>query len=90
MARNVIHLGVSLISLIVGCAKNQSQKNVCQIDGQPPQWVGQKNGKSCEFFHYSDIERHPHSAGPIANKAGLGSRTRCPTVRLKTNPSELR
>jgi len=62
MAEKVIFLVTLLISLAVaGCARNQTQKNVCPIDGQPPQWVGQRNGKSCEFFHYNDIERHSHS-----------------------------
>jgi len=52
-------LGIFLT--LAGCGKSQSRKNVCPIDGQPPQWAGQRKGNSCEYFHYSDIERHTHS-----------------------------
>ena len=36
-------------------------KNVCPIDGQPPRGVVRRSGQSCEYFHYSDIERKTHS-----------------------------
>jgi hypothetical protein len=62
MAKKIIFLAIGLISLaFTGCSNNRTHKNVCPIDGESPQWVGQRNGDSCEFFHYSDIERHSHS-----------------------------
>ncbi|HVS88469.1 MAG TPA: hypothetical protein VHF01_09660 [Candidatus Acidoferrum sp.] len=30
-------------------------------DGQAAQWRGRRNGNSCEYFRYSDTERHSHS-----------------------------
>jgi len=44
--------------VIAGCDR---RKNVCPIDGQPPQWSGRRNGQSCEYFHYSNMERKTHS-----------------------------
>jgi hypothetical protein len=89
MAKKVTVLAVVLISLAVsGCTKNETVKNVCPIDGQAAEWVGQKNGKSCEFFHYSAIERHPTPGGPIADRAGRSNRSRCPTVRLQSNQAD--
>ena len=47
-----------IVLLIVGC---NNRKNACPIDGQAPQWTGQRKGQSCEYFHYSDAERKTHS-----------------------------
>src|SRR5947209_1155033 len=27
------------------------------LDGQPPTWSGQRRGNSCEYFHYSIVEK---------------------------------
>jgi hypothetical protein len=43
-----------------GCTKETS-KNVCPIDGQPPQWTGARHGDTCEYGHYSIIEKSTHS-----------------------------
>ena len=64
MTGKTMALGMALISYVTfaGCHKKQSAKNVCPIDGQPPQWSGGRKGNSCEYFHYSgDTERHSHS-----------------------------
>lgn len=54
-------VGITLIAIALsGCSKEHAV-TTCPIDEQPPQWRGQRNGKSCEFFHYSDVERRPHS-----------------------------
>jgi hypothetical protein len=87
MTTNAVLLEVLLISLTVtGCDKNQSQKNVCPIDGQQPQWVGQKNGKSCEFFHYSDIERHPHSWWADCEQGGTQQQNSLPSSPPQNQP----
>jgi hypothetical protein len=51
----------SLLLIVFVFAGCNSRKNVCPIDGQPPQWVGQRKGQSCEYFHYNDVERQTHS-----------------------------
>ena len=58
-----IFLGIALLSLVTlaGCHKKQSTKNGCPIDGKQPKWSGGRKGNSCEYFHYSDTERHSHS-----------------------------
>jgi hypothetical protein len=48
-----------LALILLGCEANH--KNVCPIDGQPPEWSGQRRGKSCEYFHYSIVEKNTHS-----------------------------
>ena len=48
-----------LAVILLGCQANH--KNVCPIDGQPPEWSGQRRGKSCEYFHYSIVEKKTHS-----------------------------
>jgi hypothetical protein len=54
-------VGVTLIVIALsGCSKEHA-RTACPIDGQPPQWRGQRSGNSCEFFHYSDVERKTHS-----------------------------
>jgi hypothetical protein len=54
-----MRLTLLLVFLVfTGC---NSHNNVCPIDGQPPQWSGQRKGQSCEYFHYSDVERKTHS-----------------------------
>jgi hypothetical protein len=57
----ILPVTLMIFLTITGCAESQTHKNVCPVDGQPPQWIGQRKGKSCEFFHYSDMERHSHS-----------------------------
>jgi len=54
---------VLLLSLIVagGCEKEMEHKNVCPIDGQPPEWSRQIDAKTCEYFHFNAIERQTHS-----------------------------
>jgi hypothetical protein len=44
--------------LIAGC---DGRKIVCPIDGQPAQGLWRRNGQSCEYFHYSVIEKKTHS-----------------------------
>ncbi len=62
MAQRRLSLAVVMASIaIFGFGSSGNRKNVCPIDGQPPQWVGQRKGDSCEYFHYSDIERKAHS-----------------------------
>ena len=50
---------VVLVVILLGCEANH--KNVCPIDGQPPEWSGQQRGNSCEYFHYSIVEKKMHS-----------------------------
>jgi hypothetical protein len=49
----------ALALILLGC--EASHKNVCPIDGQPPAWSGQRRGNSCEYFHYSIVEKKTHS-----------------------------
>jgi len=62
MANRAMRLSLLLVLLVyltlAGC---DSRKNVCPIDGQPPEGLGQRNGQSCEYFHYSVIEKKTHS-----------------------------
>jgi hypothetical protein len=53
-----LHLSLVLTVLIAGC---DGRKNVCPIDGQPAQGLWRRNGQSCEYFHYSVIEKKTHS-----------------------------
>lgn len=41
--------------------RGHNQRNVCPIDGSPPQWRGGRSGNQCQYFHYSAIERQAHS-----------------------------
>ena len=47
-----------VLLVILACDR---PKNVCPIDGQPPEGLTQRNGESCEYFHYSVIEKKSHS-----------------------------
>jgi hypothetical protein len=61
MNKGLLILGVALIvTAMSGCSEERAG-TTCPIDGQPPQWRGQKSGNSCEFLHYSDVERKTHS-----------------------------
>jgi hypothetical protein len=44
-----------------GLQGERSGKNVCPIDGSPPEWTGKRNGSSCEYLHYNAVERQTHS-----------------------------
>jgi hypothetical protein len=44
-----------------GCEKKSEHKNVCPIEGQPPEWSRQIDAQTCEYFHFSPIERQTHS-----------------------------
>jgi hypothetical protein len=44
-----------------GCGGKVERKNVCPIDGQPPEWSKPVDARNCEYFHFSSIERHTHS-----------------------------
>ena len=61
--RNLLFLLPLLLSLIAagGCEKNTEHKNVCPIDGQAPEWSKQIDAQTCEYFHFSPIERRAHS-----------------------------
>jgi len=48
-----------LATILFGCSR--SRQNVCPIDGQPPEWTGARKGNSCEYFHYSIVEKKAHS-----------------------------
>jgi hypothetical protein len=66
MAKMLSVIGITSIAIATsGCSREHVLKDraltTCPIDGQPPQWRGQRNGNSCEFFHYSDVERRAHS-----------------------------
>jgi hypothetical protein len=50
-----------LLLTIAGCTKSQHPETVCPIDAQPAQWTGARNGNSCEYSHYSIVERKTHS-----------------------------
>jgi hypothetical protein len=50
----------ALALILLGCSE-ASHKNVCPIDGQAPEWSGQRKGHSCEYFHYSIVEKKTHS-----------------------------
>ncbi len=59
MANRATRSSVLLVFLVIaGCDR---RKNVCPIDGQPPEWVGRRNGQSCEYLHYSVVEKKTHS-----------------------------
>ena len=53
-------LTIGLIA-VCGCGGRAEHKNVCPIDGQPPEWSKPIDAKSCEYFHFSTIERQTHS-----------------------------
>ncbi|MGA8618665.1 MAG: hypothetical protein WB660_09155 [Candidatus Sulfotelmatobacter sp.] len=57
--KHVLALALNLLS-ITACARGGRQQNVCPIDGQPPQWSGPRKRNSCEYFHYSIIEKKTH------------------------------
>ena len=61
-AKNCV-LGLPLLVLLslAACSQGHRQKNVCPIDGQLPQWSGARKGNSCEYFHYSIVEKRTHS-----------------------------
>jgi hypothetical protein len=55
MESTALRLALVLIFLITaGC---NSGKNVCPIDGQPPEGLWRRNGQSCEYFHYTVVEK---------------------------------
>jgi hypothetical protein len=45
----------------IGCKRQSENLNVCPIDGAAPQWMGRRNGNSCEYLHHNDVERQTHS-----------------------------
>jgi hypothetical protein len=49
------------ILTIAACRNNEAHRPACPIDGQPPQWSGPRNGQSCEYSHYSVVEKKTHS-----------------------------
>ena len=61
MNRRSLTLGVTLLVIALSGCSEQRAGTTCPIDGQPPQWRGQKSGNSCEFFHYSDVEGKTHA-----------------------------
>jgi hypothetical protein len=55
--------------ILLACSGKASHKNVCPIDGQPPEWSGQRKGDWCEYSHYSIIEKKTHSWWADCRKA---------------------
>jgi hypothetical protein len=52
---------LALTVILLGCSETSHKKNVCPIDGQPPEWSGAQKEHSCEYFHYSIVEKKTHS-----------------------------
>jgi hypothetical protein len=50
-----------IVMAAVACRGTNPLKNVCPIDGSPPEWTGRRNGNSCEYFHYNATEKQTHS-----------------------------
>jgi hypothetical protein len=50
----------AILLFSLGCG-TQSPRNSCPIDGSLPQGISKRNGNSCEYFHYSIVERQTHS-----------------------------
>ena len=61
ITKRIVPLLICVMSFLAGCSQKTTQKNICPIDGQPPQWSGAKNGRSCEYSHYSVVEKKTHS-----------------------------
>lgn len=58
----IIRLALFLCLIFAGgCEKETGHKNVCPIDGHPPEWSKQVDAKTCEYFHFNPIERQTHS-----------------------------
>jgi hypothetical protein len=57
MNKRRLTLLVTMIVIVVAGCWEERAGTTCSIDGQPPQWRGQRSGTPCEFFHYSDVER---------------------------------
>ena len=57
----ILFVVVMLALEVAGCGRGHAQRNVCPIDGAAPQWMGRRNGNSCEYFHYNAVERQTHS-----------------------------
>jgi hypothetical protein len=56
----MFHLALMVVA-IGGCAEKQNARNVCPIDGRPPEWSKQVDARNCEYFHFNAIERQTHS-----------------------------
>jgi hypothetical protein len=61
MAKTCALLALLTLLSAVACTGGRRRQNPCPIDGQPPQWSGPRKGDSCEYFHYSIIEKKTHS-----------------------------
>src|SRR4029077_1073700 len=60
-----------ILVAVYGCGGEAEHKNVCPIDGAPPEWSKPMSDNNCEYFHFSSIERHTHSWTAPCEKATL-------------------
>ena len=54
-----IGLGLLLIALLR--SHRQSRPNVCPIDGRAAEWTKPRDGVTCEYGHFSEMERTAHT-----------------------------
>ena len=65
--RILLVLFALLVVLIVARAFKKKDEhtdehiNVCPVDRESPQWSKRIDAQTCEYFHFSDVERHTHS-----------------------------
>ena len=59
--RGTLFVLCMIVMFATACKGERSSKNVCPIDGAPPEWTGKRNGSSCEYLHYNAVERQTHS-----------------------------
>jgi len=57
----ILVLPILIVLSAAACNRGHSGQNVCPIDGAAPEWMGRRNGNSCQYFHYSAVERQTHS-----------------------------
>gem|GEM_PF-6502354 len=72
ITKRIVPVLIFVMFFLAGCSEKATQKNTGPIDGQPPQWAGAKNGRSCEYSHYSLVE--PFMTGidkPSTTRSGL-------------------
>lgn len=58
-ARGAMRIVFLLPLLATGCSKRSP--SACPIDGLPAQVTKRLDEKSCEYSHFSVIERHTHT-----------------------------
>jgi len=57
----IFGIGAAVLLIVLVRSHQSRRPNACPIDGRQAEWTNPRNGTTCEYRHFSEVERTTHS-----------------------------